>query len=69
MREWDCKMDDWFAGDERCDGPCCHDPWCFGKTWGDMFRPRPFCLCWDPVRRCWFNPRTGLCVGITALEL
>jgi len=62
-----CDHEDMCMG-MKCDGMCCNDPWCQGKSWGDKFR-FPFCLCWDRLRRCWVNPHTGFCVDIKTLEL
>jgi hypothetical protein len=66
FRDHDC------SAFNKCDGMCCNDPWCFEDDDDHDFihdNRFLFCVCWDRLRRCWVNPRTGLCVDIESLRL
>lgn len=57
----DCAM-------RQCDGMCCNEPFCREHE-SDHHHRYVFCVCWDRLRRCWVNPRTGLCVDLESLRL
>lgn len=53
---------------KQCDGMCCNDPFCREDKF-DHDNRFVFCVCWDRLRRCWVNPRTGFCVDLKRLTL
>ncbi len=54
----------------RCDSMCCNDPFCRDEDFFHHDRDRfVFCVCWDRVRRCWVDLRTGFCVDLERRRL
>jgi hypothetical protein len=53
----------------KCDGMCCNDPFCREDEDEDRDDRFVFCVCFDRLRRCWVDLRTGFCVDINRLRL